>query len=305
MVDFEGKAEDPKVTGLLASLQASARGVQMVAPKVVPWFPTHISDIDNFSTKTLDAGTELESDHPGFNDEEYRERRRLIVATAAQYKYGQEIPRVQYTAREIETWGLVYEKLGAFTRQFAVDSYNHVLPLLENFCGYRPNNIPQLQDISDFLKTQTGFTLRPVGGLLSARDFLNGLAFRVFFSTQYIRHHTRPLYTPEPDICHELMGHAPMFADPDFADFSHEIGLASLGASDEEIKRLATVRGRQEFGIWRRQPSARAFRRGRCTLWQDRRCFPRSLRLHLPSRAFPCSATGTAWSSACASRRGS
>lgn len=33
----------------------------------MPWFPRRPKDIDHFSQTTLDAGQELEADHPGFN----------------------------------------------------------------------------------------------------------------------------------------------------------------------------------------------------------------------------------------------
>eukprot|EP01061_Rhynchopus_euleeides_P039705 TRINITY_DN680_c0_g3_i1.p1 TRINITY_DN680_c0_g3~~TRINITY_DN680_c0_g3_i1.p1 ORF type:complete len:447 (+),score=194.15 TRINITY_DN680_c0_g3_i1:88-1428(+) len=258
--DIEGHVKDANVERAIETVKKQTLHFQVIQSCTIPWYATHISDIDNFKTETPAEGDVLTSDHPGLHDKVYRERRDMIAAVSKKYRYGLEIPRVTYTADENKTWGLVWDNLMTLYPTHACKEYNYNLALMVENCGFRPDRIPQLEDISQYLKYRTGFSIRPATGLLSPRDFLNALAFRVFHSTQYIRHHSRPYHTPEPDVAHELMGHVVMFADPDFADFTQSIGMASLGASDEIIQKLASCYFFSiELGLCRQEGKVRAY----------------------------------------------
>ena len=236
-LDCEGSALDTGVRTLIAELGRTAEEVLILDSREVPWFPRSREDLPRVASNILMAGAELSADHPGFADEGYRQRRIAIanLSTAA----GNDIPSLEYTPDEHATWQAIYRELREQHDQFGCRAFREAIGALERDGLYLPDRIPDVRAVSRHLSNATGFRIVPVTGLLSSRDFLSGLAFRVFFSTQYIRHPSRPDYTPEPDICHELIGHVPMFLDPAFASLSQEIGLASLGAADEDITRLA------------------------------------------------------------------
>ncbi|KAJ3130865.1 hypothetical protein HK100_007319 [Physocladia obscura] len=233
------------------------------ASSSVPWFPRKASDIDAFVDHTITYGAELDADHPGFQDAEYRTRRAEIASIAQRFRHGDRCPDVKYSDDEVKAWGIVFNKLTKLYETHACKEHRFMFPLLIQNCGFNERNIPQISEVSKFMKECTGWTVRPVAGLLSSRDFFNAFAFRVFHSTQYIRHHSVPLYTPEPDVCHEILGHIPLYCDPDFADFAHELGLASLGASDADLEKLSRIYWYTvEFGLLKEGEQLKAYGAG-------------------------------------------
>jgi len=266
---FTAEVVKERILHLMKSLRAancisSARLVTGRRASVkTAWFPRHISELDHCNHILTKFEPELDMTHPGWSDQAYRSRRKVIADISFNYKHGEKIPRVEYTKDEIATWDAVYSKVFELLPGRASSMHIKYLAIMERECNFGVGEIPQLEDVSNFLKRSSGFSLRPAAGLVTARDFLSTLAFRVFQCTQYVRHHSSPHYSPEPDVLHELIGHTPLFADPTFAQFSQEIGLASLGATDDEVEKLATLYWfTVEFGLCREAGGLRAYGAG-------------------------------------------
>lgn len=203
---------------------------------------------------------QLDPDHPGFRDLEYRARRNTIARIALEYEPGSPVPDAPYTEAEHQLWQIICDALKPRHQSHACAEYLECIGRL----ALSRERIPQLREVSAKVEALSGFRLEPVGGLVEPRVFLESLANGVFLSTQYIRHHSRPLYTPEPDVVHELLGHAVLLASEPLAELNRLVGAAvkrTRAAGD--LERLARVYWFTiEFGVVREAGEVKAYGTG-------------------------------------------
>ncbi|MGK8509363.1 phenylalanine 4-monooxygenase [Nocardia asiatica] len=207
-----------------------------------------------------DVTVHLSDEHPGVHDPDYRARRNAIAALALDYAPGKPLPRITYTDEEQQVWRIVSAELARKHRKYASAE---ILAAAEAL-SLPTDHIPQLDEVSAALAPLTGFRYAPAAGLVPLREFFGSFADRVFHSTQYIRHHSAPLYTPEPDAIHEIIGHANQIASPRFAAIYTTVGAAVARLSTERaLKFLADVFWfSMEFGVVRERGEVRCYGAG-------------------------------------------
>ena len=180
----------------------------------------------------------LADDHPGAHDPEYRRRRDAIAAAALAWEPGRPVPRVEYTEEEHAIWRTVSRELAPKHDRLACRAYNEAKARLD----LPVDRVPQLDEASAALEPLTGFRFLPAAGLVPLDEFLGSLADRAFHSTQYLRHPSAPLYTPEPDIVHEVIGHGNLLADPGVAEVKRLAGEAARRCrTAEALQYLADI----------------------------------------------------------------
>jgi phenylalanine-4-hydroxylase len=172
----------------------------------------------------------LAHDHPGANDPAYSDRRNEIAAAALAWKPGEPSPRIEYTELEQNVWRTVCRELPPKWDQYAINEFRDGVAALE----LPRNRVPELDEVSARLEPITGFRYLPAAGLVPLREFYGSLEHRRFYSTQYVRHPDVPLYTPEPDIIHEVLGHGHLLATPTFSDLHRLAGEATNRLQDDD-----------------------------------------------------------------------
>lgn len=153
---------------------------------------------------------------------------------------------VHYTTEENETWKILYERQKDTIRDWACDEFIEGIDIL----GMSSDRIPQCPEISEVLQKRTGWSVAPVGSLISSEKFFTLLANKQFPAATFIRTREELDYLQEPDIFHEIYGHCPLLTNKDYADFVEAYGKLSLEVTPEiQNKLLRLFWFTIEFGL--------------------------------------------------------
>ena len=91
------------------------------------------------------------------------------------------------------------------------------------------DTIPNFTEINTWFKNYTQWQIEVVPGLIPVEDFFELLANKKFCSSTWLRSMEQLDYLEEPDMFHDVFGHIPLLADPNFSEFAHQFG--KLGQS--------------------------------------------------------------------------
>jgi phenylalanine-4-hydroxylase len=173
-------------------------------------------------------------EHPGFGDPDYLPRRRAIAALARGHRVGDPSPPVDYTASEERTWRTVHRALwtaqGEHACRAALDA--------REYAPIPADHIPQHAEVGAHLRRLTGFDFTLAGGVVANKRFLGSMADGYFHAVQFVRHPAVPLFTPEPDVIHDVLGHGIHLASPAFARIYHLIGKAATRVEREDVLQM-------------------------------------------------------------------
>lgn len=199
-----------------------------------------------------------EQDRPVEPGGPYGKRRAAIALRAA--GPGRPPKTICYTETEHAVWAVVADALTDAWHEHGAAAARTALEVL----ALDARRVPQLSEVTAKLEPVSGFRFEAVPGLVEPETFFGHLADGVFLSTQYVRWEGSPLYTPEPDVIHEVFGHAHMLTDPVLAGLHRRAGAAYRRVSDPEARQFVAdvFWFSAEFGIVREDGEWKAYGAG-------------------------------------------
>lgn len=134
-----------------------------------------------------------------------------------------------YTPINQAVWRYVMRKNVSYLSKVAHESYLNGLEKT----GLEIENIPNMYGMNRILK-EIGWAAVAVDGFIPPNAFMEFQAYNVLVIASDIRQLEHIEYTPAPDIIHEGAGHAPIIANPEYAEYLRrfgEIGCKAISSS--------------------------------------------------------------------------